>query len=933
MAAEEIGAVSIGIEGDFSPLTTDFDAAVAEAVTKGATLAEAIQMALAVPDSAPVTQAFESVGIASDQAAAQIHTLDGANQQAVHSAHDAAAAMHEEGTAAEHAAHGSHELLLELLEFAGIKLGLEALKEMAIEMINVYSQTERVEIALGRLTGSAEGAAASIEQMREEAMRLALPFDEVLSAAQKMTAFGFAADQVETSIKAAADAAGATGNSFDTATSAIERMALGGMAGARQLVSLGLQSKDLAAVMEVSTDQVQKAFKSLTVEERVQVLTDALKKFEGAGEDLANSTSGQLQRLKTAWELTMDDVGKAMAPAVKESIPALIDAMHHIVAAGVLVVTGIKLVVGAIVGEFEIAAIAAQGLGRIWLDVVQGNFIKGATDARETFDALRAMSKHSWEEMVKDAQVGAETVAKILADPEPAKAAEEVRRKLHVNLAGQDYQARATEIDAEARHQIALLNMKKMGYEEDEKLGRISAQANLVRLEAVNQAELQITEKAIQAKLALQKKASTGDKSDATLLAAQQAAEDKAAATSIKLAQHVEDAKEKIFDQEVKYHIQGLNAELKFEEEVKDHVAKLNDELASDRDKAQQMELAQGIKHQTEMLELRRQQAAWEQKTGRISADQRMKIDQDVDSAEEALQRKAIQRAIDLLDTKVGVDTKYATEKAALEIKLQQLEDTRAKKQQQDAQQRGASNNREIIQLANLQLQTKLLADSTNFLGNTYKSLLHDVDAAFTTLGNNIAAGIMQGKNFWDVWHTTLNSIEQQLLTTVINAILKMAETWLLNLILGRAEAATAGVAEIMTSAAIGAAAAAASTAAIPLVGPFLAPAAAASMYAFIASFAPLATLAGGGIIPEDMLAMVHKDEMVLPKDISGGLRAIISGAGGGNHQGGSGAVVIDLRGAHLSGNLTDGQVRQAFDRGFRMSKLGGALRPGVFPQ
>jgi hypothetical protein len=90
----------------------------------------------------------------------------------------------------------------------------------------------------------------------------------------------------------------------------------------------------------------------------------------------------------------------------------------------------------------------------------------------------------------------------------------------------------------------------------------------------------------------------------------------------------------------------------------------------------------------------------------------------------------------------------------------------------------------------------------------------------------------------------------------------------------------------IAASAAVGAAGAAASAAAIPVVGPALAPAAAASTYTQILALTSLASAGGGwGQVPQDTLAMVHKNEMVLPASIAGPVRgmAAAGGARGGN--------------------------------------------------
>lgn len=73
---ENIGGVSVSITGDYSQLAGDFDAAVALAVSKGATLAEAIKSAMAVPDTAPLTQAFGVVGDSAVTAAGQLKLFD-----------------------------------------------------------------------------------------------------------------------------------------------------------------------------------------------------------------------------------------------------------------------------------------------------------------------------------------------------------------------------------------------------------------------------------------------------------------------------------------------------------------------------------------------------------------------------------------------------------------------------------------------------------------------------------------------------------------------------------------------------------------------------------------------------------------------------------------------------------------------------------------
>jgi hypothetical protein len=122
-------------------------------------------------------------------------------------------------------------------------------------------------------------------------------------------------------------------------------------------------------------------------------------------------------------------------------------------------------------------------------------------------------------------------------------------------------------------------------------------------------------------------------------------------------------------------------------------------------------------------------------------------------------------------------------------------------------------------------------------------------------------------------------------LDQIVNDFLRMLERMVTNWItqhvfmqvfgIGTQKAATA--ANIDASAAEGAAAAYASAAAIPVVGWSMAPAIAADAYANIIGFEALNAFAAGGIVPDDSLAFVHKNEMVLPASLSSGLSQMIA--------------------------------------------------------
>lgn len=99
------------------------------------------------------------------------------------------------------------------------------------------------------------------------------------------------------------------------------------------------------------------------------------------------------------------------------------------------------------------------------------------------------------------------------------------------------------------------------------------------------------------------------------------------------------------------------------------------------------------------------------------------------------------------------------------------------------------------------------------------------------------------------------------------------------------AVASATDVSEVAGEAAVGGAAAFASTAAIPIIGPALAPAAGAAAYAAIlGTFGPLAAFEKGGLVPETMMALVHKGEWVTPAaQVAQGITGPNAGGASGN--------------------------------------------------
>ena len=124
-----------------------------------------------------------------------------------------------------------------------------------------------------------------------------------------------------------------------------------------------------------------------------------------------------------------------------------------------------------------------------------------------------------------------------------------------------------------------------------------------------------------------------------------------------------------------------------------------------------------------------------------------------------------------------------------------------------------------------------------------------------------------------------------------------------------------------MTSnAAVAASGAAASVAAIPGVGWALAPGIAASTFAETESYAAAAAFdVGTSAVPRTGMAIIHKDEMILPPPQANVMRDALRGGGGNNGSAGSGLTL------HYSPTFQSGGTPSDSRRSMR--ELHGQLR------
>jgi hypothetical protein len=153
----------------------------------------------------------------------------------------------------------------------------------------------------------------------------------------------------------------------------------------------------------------------------------------------------------------------------------------------------------------------------------------------------------------------------------------------------------------------------------------------------------------------------------------------------------------------------------------------------------------------------------------------------------------------------------------------------------------------------------------------------------WSALGASIKSGfnsaldgvLFEGKSFGQF----MVSIAEGIAKAFLEMGETIAENWiatqLANVAVTKATGGASALGQISDAAGVAGANAFAATAAIPLVGPELAPAAAAAAVSETLSFSSLLSLASGAWeLKSDALALLHRGEMVVPENFARGIRA-----------------------------------------------------------
>ncbi len=289
--AENIGAVSVSVQADYSGLKQDFEAAIALAVSQGATMREAINSALKLPDTTPIQDALLALDAATKEAS-------GGFDQVAASAKEFGAAANTAGEQVKQYSDAAQSVITKQNELnSAVETSQAAVKELQ----SAYEQ--------GAV--SAEVVARAEKDLEDATKRAAVSQDEATSAMKRFTDGSGSLMQAGASITAAI-------------TVPIVGIGLAAFAAANNLDESFDHIRAATGKTGTDLEGLQQNFRNVfaNVPENAKTVSDALAMIE----QRTNLTGPPLEALTTQMVNLSHITGEAVTPMINATTRAFGDA-------------------------------------------------------------------------------------------------------------------------------------------------------------------------------------------------------------------------------------------------------------------------------------------------------------------------------------------------------------------------------------------------------------------------------------------------------------------------------------------------------------------------------------------------------------------------------------------------------------------------------
>ena len=210
----------------------------------------------------------------------------------------------------------------------GVTAFVGALKNAVVGSFELADALEQSQIAFTTMLGSGELATKMLEDLKAFADKTPFEFQDIQSAAKRLMAMGFAAEDVIPTLRSVGDAAAGLGGgkaTIDGITLALGQMNAKGKISTQELNQLterGIPGmKYLAQAAGVTTGEMAKMVEKglIPANQGVKVLLSNMQKdFGGLMGKQAETASGKLSTMKDAVAGLGTEIGQSLVPAVKD---------------------------------------------------------------------------------------------------------------------------------------------------------------------------------------------------------------------------------------------------------------------------------------------------------------------------------------------------------------------------------------------------------------------------------------------------------------------------------------------------------------------------------------------------------------------------------------------------------------------------------------
>lgn len=285
--------------------------------------------------------------------------------------------------------------LNEALTAVGAGVSLAGMEQMVATAGNIQDSWNRLGLTFGEVTGQMKTDISEASEATGRSGSLVRGFFNDMGMAGIQNT-----ELLQSSFEALSGRAYQTGASIESLEQRVKMMVMSGNAGARQLTQLGITTADLGRVMGVSADEASKMFKSLSQEERLRVLTQAMGDGKQANDMYKNSWQGLKEQIDKATGALMGAIGSAILPVLIPVMKAAADVITFLANAfnalpePIRAVIGIvgALVMGFLAYQTVMAGMRALNIVSIFTDLIGA--LRGVTMAQLASNAAALMNPY-----------------------------------------------------------------------------------------------------------------------------------------------------------------------------------------------------------------------------------------------------------------------------------------------------------------------------------------------------------------------------------------------------------------------------------------------------------------------------------------------------------------------------------------------------------